>query len=92
MIIKNETLIKVAIAGVAIIAIILYMRSMNNSDNNGETTEEYEVIEEVEGTNELEDDAHFIDQAEDDTSFQLGLGVGPGLYGSGRHTSEMVGN
>ena len=25
-------------------------------------------------------------------AFEIGFGMGPGLYGSGRHTSEMVGN
>jgi hypothetical protein len=27
-----------------------------------------------------------------DESFAEGFGMGPGLYGSGRHTSEMIGN
>jgi hypothetical protein len=27
-----------------------------------------------------------------DENFQVGVGAGPGLYGSGRHTSEMIGN
>ncbi len=33
-----------------------------------------------------------IIEAEDDPAFQIGFGMGPGLYGSGRATSEMVGN
>lgn len=38
-----------------------------------------------------EDDIEIISQS-DDPAFQLGFGMGPGLYGSGRHTSEMIGN
>lgn len=33
-----------------------------------------------------------IIEAEDEPAFQIGFGMGPGLYGSGRATSEMVGN
>lgn len=29
---------------------------------------------------------------EDFETFETGFGMGPGLYGSGRHTSEMIGN
>lgn len=33
-----------------------------------------------------------IVEPSDDPAFQIGFGMGPGLYGSGRHTSSMVGN
>jgi len=38
-----------------------------------------------------EDDMEIIEAAEE-PAHQIGFGMGPGLYGSGRHTSEMVGN
>ena len=41
----------------------------------------------------IENDAfELLDVASDYPALQLQMGVGPGLYGSGRHTSEMVGN
>ena len=40
---------------------------------------------------EAEDDIEII-EASEDPAFQVGFGMGPGLYGSGRHTSEMIGN
>jgi len=33
-----------------------------------------------------------IDIPPSEPAFEIGFGMGPGLYGSGRHTSEMVGN
>jgi len=33
-----------------------------------------------------------IIEAADEPAFQVGFGMGPGLYGSGRATSEMIGN
>lgn len=38
------------------------------------------------------DDNIEIIEASDQPAFEVGFGMGPGLYGSGRHTSEMVGN
>jgi len=37
------------------------------------------------------DDIEIIEAAEE-PAFQVGFGMGPGLYGSGRATSEMIGN
>lgn len=51
-------------------------------------------IQHVEDYTLIADDGiELIDQPElDDGSFEVGFGMGPGLYGSGRHTSEMIGN
>lgn len=38
-----------------------------------------------------DDDIEIIEAAEE-PAFQVGFGMGPGIYGSGRHTSEMIGN
>ena len=38
------------------------------------------------------DDFQLLGVADEEPAFQIGFGMGPGLYGSGRHTSEMVGN
>jgi len=37
------------------------------------------------------DEIEIIEPA-DEPAFELGFGMGPGLYGSGRQTSEMIGN
>jgi hypothetical protein len=38
------------------------------------------------------DSFELIGVASDEPAFQLGFGMGPGLYGSGRAESSMVGN
>ena len=45
------------------------------------------------GHQEIEVDAfELIGVASEEPAHNIGFGMGPGLYGSGRHTSEMVGN
>ena len=38
-----------------------------------------------------DDGFELLGVAPEEPAFQLGFGMGPGLYGSGRHTSEMFG-
>ncbi len=38
------------------------------------------------------DDFHLIGVADEQPAFELGFGMGPGLYGSARAVSSMVGN
>ena len=38
------------------------------------------------------EEVQIVDPPDEDVAFQTGFGMGPGLYGSGRHSSEMVGN
>ena len=42
--------------------------------------------------NSDDDQFQLLGVADEEPAFQIGFGMGPGLYGSGRHTSEMVGN
>jgi len=39
-----------------------------------------------------DDGIQYIGKPPPSDSFEIGFGMGPGLYGSGRHTSNMVGN
>jgi len=43
------------------------------------------------GGSSQSDDIEIIEPS-DEPAFEIGFGMGPGLYGSGRHTSEMIGN
>ena len=49
-------------------------------------------IEFIAQSDEVVDDFQLLDVTGENPAFQIGFGMGPGLYGSGRHTSEMIGN
>ena len=51
-----------------------------------------EFIEQSDQHADIGDDFQLIGVAGEEPAHQIGFGMGPGLYGSGRHTSEMVGN
>lgn len=60
-----------------------------------ESGEEMELLPTNDGTQkheDPEDDFQLLGVAPEQPSHNIGFGMGPGLYGSGRHTSEMVGN
>ena len=48
--------------------------------------------DDIEYMSQNNDDDFEIIEASEEPAFQVGFGMGQGVYGSGRHTSEMVGN
>jgi hypothetical protein len=70
-----------------------YKQKNNESYAQPKTVRESNVTPDIEYIPQSdEEDTQMIQQADQDPAFEIGFGMGPGLYGSGRHTSEMVGN
>lgn len=93
---NNNNLIFVVVIGIIIALGFYYLWSKNSKSSSAENfksspnTPEIEFLEK--GDNDLIDDFQLIGVADEEPAFQIGFGMGPGLYGSGRHTSEMIGN
>ena len=51
-----------------------------------------EFIQQGDGMQADPDSFELLGVADGTQAHQIGFGMGPGIYGSGRHTSEMVGN
>jgi len=49
-------------------------------------------IEYLQKADEPEDGFELLGVAPEEPAYEIGFGMGPGLLGSGRHTSEMIGN
>lgn len=65
----------------------------NSKKLRGASQSDIEFIAQADaGNQDAVDDFQLLGVADEEPAFQIGFGMGPGLYGSGRHTSEMVGN
>lgn len=79
---------------VVLIVIIVIILLMSNKCSQGEIvgTEGIEGVEVIEDLPVSDDIDEIVIPTEDHSIIDVGFGTGPGLYGSGRYTSEMVGN
>lgn len=87
---SNGNQIWILVVVVAVVLIGLWFLSEQNSRKRALPLEEYQH-------EDVDDQYHLLHNDDDnyqivDNAFALGFGRGPGLYGSGRHTSELWGN
>ena len=81
---KNSLLIFGII--IAVLCIIVYFTVYNKKDKNNLETYDYSLVDDKKVDFEL------IGIQDNNDAFELGFGMGPGVYGSGRQTSSMIGN
>ena len=91
---RNNNLILLVLVVLVIVGLICMW------NRNAYGSETYSTPKQLHEPNDIEfvdradilDDFQLLGVADEEPAHQLQLGMGPGLYGSGRHTSEMVGN
>ena len=91
----NKTVILVVLVGFLVVLGIYFVLNSKKYKKSKDKKKNEPSMELVQPADEIDDDsAEYVLQPDDngDDSFETGFGMGPGLYGSGRHTSEMVGN
>ncbi len=82
----------ILIALVALLVIFGVYTICGKKENLVANVDENSDIEYV-GDIDVGDDGDIeIIEADEQPAFEIGFGMGPGLYGSGRATSEMIGN
>ena len=64
---------------------------VNQSSSGMSNDEDVQFIDNNDNSGD-DEDIQYIGKPSPSDSFEIGFGMGPGLYGSGRHTSNMVGN
>jgi len=99
---KNNTFLYVIVGILALVAI--YFVWQQTSKTKKKSAESYtpsgnikehdmELVQQADSSepDRPHDDFQLLDEP-DPAAFEIGFGMGPGIYGSGRHTSEMIGN
>ena len=101
---NNNTLLLFVVVGLLIIfgVYCVWERKPNLKYNDSESYSHSKKLREsraskpdiefIAQSDETVDDFQLLGVADENPAFQIGFGMGPGLYGSGRHSSEMVGN
>nr|QBK86543.1 MAG: hypothetical protein LCMAC102_03380 [Marseillevirus LCMAC102] len=88
---NNNTLLLVIVGMLVLFAVYCAWNKKYDSSKKDSFARPQAVdLEFIQQSDENEDEFQLLNQS--DESFQIGFGMGPGLYGSGRHTSEMIGN
>lgn len=64
-----------------------YINTRNVRDSN----QDIELLQQADHE-PVVDSFELLGVADEEPAHQIGFGMGPGVYGSGRHTSEMIGN
>jgi len=87
---KLNSKVVLIISLVAVVIICYYSTKKSNSSWNG-TTDIHGIYNDSEPY-EPQKQYELLDVPPEQPAHDLQFGMGPGVYGSGRHTSEMVGN
>lgn len=82
----------ILIALVALLVIFGVYTICGKKENLVANVDENSDIEYVGDVDAGDDGDIELIEADEQPAFEIGFGMGPGLYGSGRATSEMIGN
>jgi hypothetical protein len=87
---RNNTTLYLIVGILAIVVIyFVWVHTSKKSESYRHDAHEEVGDSDYQPVEDIDDD---FEKVADEEAFNIGFGTGPGLYGSGRHTSEMVGN
>lgn len=92
---NNKNMILFFVIGILIavgVYCVFYRKPEKFESKGGDVTNDAELIPPPDGEEVVESESgnfHLLESADDvEAAFETGFGSGPGVYGSGRHTSE----